>query len=166
MKTIIAALLIAPCALPAQSPITRQIEQPSHLNISKTVDLLSQNALLALLGMVALLGFLWVFNVWNECGRMNKQVKRNRLFSVVLCCFMGAQVLTTGCTAAQRVQAADIEAARKAEKNYCACHPSLDNRTSSMNSGIFNRYPYSNFANGECKTFCRHCGLKVYQRNN
>lgn len=131
------------------------------------VNQLTQNAFAALLGMVLLMGIAWIFCVWNACAELNKKIKNASTSSllVLLCVTVGLSIFGSSCTAAQKAQAADIQAARAAEGGHCVCHAPLDNRYYYGNAGMNNRYPSQDHSNDTGRPFCRQCGRRVYARN-
>ncbi len=154
--------------LPAQNMVTALHHAGAKESTLDTlVGQLTQNAFMALLGMVVLMGVVWIFCIGNACAGLNKKQKNapaSTLF-LCLCVATGLSVFGSSCTAAQKAQAADIQAARAAEGGYCVCHAPLDNRHYYGNSGVNNRFSHDNDSNYTGRPFCRQCGQRIYQRN-
>jgi hypothetical protein len=137
-------------------------------NLSGLVNQLGQNALLVLLGIVALMSLVWLFYIWNACVGINKKQKPTSI-SLLLLLFLlaaGMNVCGSSCTAAQQARAADICAAQAAEGGYCMGHAPCNNRPYYGYVGAYNQYPYNNTSIGSGRPFCRQCGLRVYNNNH
>jgi len=131
-------------------------------NVGSLVSQLGQNALTVLLGMVVLMSLVGVFCIGNACVGLKKKPKNAPASSLLLCLCVaaGLSVCGSGCTAAQKAQAAEIHAARAAEGGICVCHAPLDNHNYYGNSGLSSRY-----SNDIGRPFCRQCGQRIYYRN-
>lgn len=154
--------------LPAQNLVTALHHAGAKdSTLDNLVGQLTQNAFMALLGMVVLMGIAWMFCIWNACARLNQKPKNANTSSlfVLLCVAAGLSMFGSSCTAAQQAQAANIQAARAAEGGYCVCHAPLDNRHYYGNSGLNNRFSHDNDSNYTGRPFCRQCGQRIYQRN-
>lgn len=159
--------LISATAASAQTPTPLHFVDRNGASVAGLVEVLGQNALSVLLGMVVLMGIAWIFCIWNGCAGLNPKSKnaRSSSLSIWLCVAAGLSVFGSSCTAAQQAQAANIQAARSAERGYCVCHAPLDNRHYYGNSGVTNRCPNYNDSNDTGRPFCRQCGQRIYYRN-
>lgn len=154
--------------LPAQNLVTELRHTGANdSTLGHLVSQLTQNALTALLGMVALMGIAWMFCIWNACAQMKNKQKNAGTPSlfVLLCVAAGLSMFGSSCTAAQQAQAADIQAARAAERGYCVCPATFDNRNDDANSGMNNRFTHYNHSSDIGRPFCRQCGQRIYYRN-
>lgn len=137
----------------------------NETNLGNLVGQLSQNALVVLVGMVLLMGIIWLFCICKACATLNKRTKNAHTLSlsIVLCVATNLSMLGSSCTATQRARVTDIQAALTADGNYCACPASPDNRQQYGYAGMYNQYPRHASYNG--KPFCRRCGQRIYDRN-
>ena len=73
-KLFCAALLLLTTAasLSAQAPAALHTSQMAEVNTFNVVHLLEQNALLALIGAVVLMGIGWICYVFQACAQLNK----------------------------------------------------------------------------------------------
>ncbi|MFN0035683.1 MAG: hypothetical protein ACKVUS_11495 [Saprospiraceae bacterium] len=159
--------LISSAALSAQTPTPLHFVDRDGSGIAGLVDILGQNALTVLLGMVVLMGVVWFFCICNACAGLNKKQKNAPVSSLFLylCVATGLSVCGSSCTTAQKAQAADIQAARAAEGGHCVYHAPLDNRHYYRNSGLNNRFSLDNYSNDNGRPFCRECGQRIHYRN-
>lgn len=159
--------LISSAGLSAQNPTHLHFVDKDSSGIAGLADILGQNALTVLLGMVVLMGVAWIFCIGNACAGLNKKQQNARVSSLFLCLCVAAGLSMCGssCTAAQKAQAADIQAARAAEGPHSVCHAPLDNRNYCGNSGLNNRYFNYDYSNDTGRPFCRQCGQRIYYRN-
>jgi len=159
--------LFSTAALSAQTPTPLHVADADGSGVAGLVDLLVQNALMALLGMVVLMVIAWVFCTWKACAGLNKKPKNARVSSLFLGLGVaaGLSIFGSSCTAAQAAQAADIQAARAAEGGYCVCHAPFGNHNYYGNSGLNNRYPNYHHSNNPGRPFCKQCGRWIYDRN-
>ena len=163
-----ALILVSQAPLFAQNPATTlRSAGLDDSTLGNLVSQLQQNALLALLGMVILMGLAWLFCIWNACAGLNSKPKNAPAPSLPLLLLVaaGLSVFGSSCSAAQQAQAADIQAARAAEGSHCVCHAPFDNRNYYRNSGLNNRYPSQDYSNDTGRPFCRQCGQRIYYRN-
>jgi hypothetical protein len=161
-----ALAFIGTAPLCAQSRAPLQAANMDDADLSNVIGLLEQNALLALLSIVFLMGVAWFCGLWKACADLNKPQSSARPPSLLLLLALAAGLGTVGssCTAAQQARAADIRAARDAEGGICVCNIPYNNRSYNDYTGINKQYFDQDLATG--KPFCRHCGLRIYQRNH
>ncbi|MBC7776737.1 MAG: hypothetical protein H7246_14985, partial [Phycisphaerae bacterium] len=64
--------------LSAQSTAVLHTKQLADVNTMNTIRQLEQNALLALIGAVVLMGLMWICSVWKACAGLNQPQKNVR----------------------------------------------------------------------------------------
>jgi hypothetical protein len=156
--------LISAAVLSAQPSTPLHFVDSDGSGVAGLVDVLGQNALTVLLGMVALMGLAWVFCIGNACAELSKKQKSARVSSLFLCLCVaaGMSIFGSSCTAAQKAQATEIQAARMAEGTRCVCHAPLDSHNYYGNSGLGS----GKYSSGANRSFCRQCGQRIYSRNH
>jgi len=162
-KLFFAALLslTAAASLSAQAPAALNTAQMAELDIFNVVRLLEQNALLALIGAVLLMGIAWICYVFKACAQLNKPQENTRIrpFMTLLILVAGLSIFCSSCSVEQRAMAARYRASEAAENGAC---PSLHHYVNQVNAPFNNRYPYSGDSNGQGPAFCKHCGQRIF----
>lgn len=134
-------------------------------HITTLVRQLGQNSLLLLLGVVVLVGLVWLIYICNACTGISRKQKSALLmwFSVVA----GMSVFSSSCTMMQQVRTAESQTKQTTTDSYCTCHAPLNNRPFNGNPGMYNpyaynQYPYNIPSIGTGKPFCGQCGKRMY----
>ena len=160
IKLFFSALLsLAAATLSAQAPATLHASQAGMLDISNTISLLEQNALLALIGAIVLMGMAWVCYVFNACTQMNKpRAKAPGSFQALLILVVGLSVICGSCSVEQQAMAARYQEAHAAENRTC---PSPHHYENYVNTPLNNRSPYQGYSNFMGPAFCKYCGQRI-----
>jgi glucan phosphoethanolaminetransferase (alkaline phosphatase superfamily) len=134
----------------------------SLANLNESVHALTQNALLTLIGIVALAAVAWLAWIGKSCAELNRKTGRTRttsmLFGMValfFCAFFGS------CSVEQRTRAAEYRAAQAYENRTC---PMNQHHTNSSNAGSNQRTPYYGYDNSYGPVFCKRCGQMIAKR--
>lgn len=136
-------------------------------NLNGLVGQLGQNALLVLLGVVALMGLAWLFCIWNSCVGLNKKQKSTGIPSLQLLLLLaaGITVFSSSCTTLQWSRAADMYPAQPTEGGYCLCHTGYNNRFNYGYAGTYKQYTYNLTSADSGRPFCQQCGRRMYAGN-
>lgn len=151
--------------LSAQAPTTALRQAGFNDSaLTQLIHQIEQNAVMALLGLTLLTGVLCFACMCKSCGDLGKKKNNTRIssMSVLLIAALGLGISGTGCTAAQKAQAANIRAAQVAEGRYCVCHAPQHNGFYNGVAGINNQYSCQNQSASQGKPFCKYCGQRVY----
>jgi len=159
-----ALLSLAAATLSAQAPATLHASQAGLLDISNTISLLEQNALLALIGAIVLMGMAWVCYVFNACAQMNKsRAKAPGSFQALLILVVGLSDFGSSCSVEQQAMAARYQATQAAENRTC---PSPHHYENYLSTPLNNRSPYQGYANFQGPAFCKYCGQRISNGRN
>lgn len=153
--------LTAAVSLSAQAPAAMHTSQMMELDVFNVVRLLEQNALLALLSAVGLMGILWVCYVFNACTRLNKPQENTagRPVMSLLVMVAGLSVFCGSCSVEQRAMAARYRTAEAAEMRPCPMNQHFNDQA---NTAINSRYPYTGYTNWHGPAFCKYCGQRTF----
>ena len=159
-KIFFSALLsLAAASLSAQAPATLHASQAGLLDISETISLLEQNALLALIGAIVLMGMAWVCYVFSACTQMNKpRAKAPGAFPTLLILVVGLSIFCGSCSVEQQAMAARYQATQATENRTCSSPHHYENY---VNTPVNNRSPYQGYSNFMGPTFCKYCGQRI-----
>jgi hypothetical protein len=153
---ICAFTLTGSCILNAQAPASLHTAQAEALDIHNTIQLLEQNALLALIGAVGLMAMVWFCAVMNACKDLNKPQKNTpKTFASLLILVAGLSVFCGSCSVEQRAMATEYRAAQAAETRNCAMSHH------DANAPFSNGYPSNGFSNMRNPVFCKYCGKRI-----
>ncbi len=145
--------------LSAQSTAALHTEQLGDVNTMNAISQLEQNALMALIGAVVLMGLMWICSVWKACAGLNqprRNVRKSSINSLIL--IAGLSVFFGSCTVEQRAMAARYRIAAAAESRTCPCpHEYVNHANMSFN----NRYSSTAYSNLYGPSFCRFCGKRL-----
>lgn len=153
--------LTAAASLSAQAPAALHTSQMMELDVFNVVRLLEQNALLALLSAVGLMGVLWVCYVFNACARLNKPRKNTvgRPVMSLLVLIAGLSVFCGSCSVEQRAMAARYRTAEAAEIRPC---PMNQHQNDQVNTAFNSQYAYTSYSNWHGPAFCKYCGQRIF----
>ncbi len=158
-KNICLSILMAlTCAtsLFAQGPTAMQSVAVEEMD---ALRLLEQNALLALIGAVVLMGLLWICSVVHECSQLNKRRDNgSKAFMSTLILAAGLSMFGSSCTAAQQARAADLRAAQAVEGRTCPMH---QHHNDQADAAFNNRSASNGYSNWYGPSFCKYCDQRI-----
>lgn len=150
-KLVFTTILSSAASLSAQAPTEIHLPQVVDANV---INLLEQNALLASIGIIALMGISWICYVLNECATLKKPTgNKNRPLMTLLLLVVGLCTFCSSCTVEQRAAAAQSQAAMS-KNYYCTCSPQHDQPHYS------NAY-FTSSSNWQGPVFCKYCGHRI-----
>lgn len=148
--------LISAATLSAQAPASMHTARAEALDIHNTVQLLEQNALLALIGAIGLMAMVWLCSVMNACKDLNKPQKNTpKPFTSLLILVAGLSVFCGSCSVEQRAMATEYRAAQAAETRNCAM--SHHDANAPFNNG----FSSNGFSNMRSPVYCKYCGKRI-----
>lgn len=146
-------------ALTAQTAAALYVEPHKAMDMEHTIRQLEQNALIALIAGVLLMGAGWMVSVWKACTQLNQSTgSAKKQASALLILITGLSIFCGSCTAAQRARVEQYRIAQEAERRACPLRYHYQN-TSSI--PFFNHNPNTSYTKLAGPTFCRYCGRRI-----
>jgi hypothetical protein len=159
-------LFFNPCAGKTQgiysaSNTVRDLNTKSP-ELTNIISQLENNALFILLGMVVLMGIIWICTICKSCTELRQKPKSIRVSALPLLLFVtGLSVLGSSCTATQRAMTDEMRAAQETENPACVCPmrhiPNYNGFGQSKSC-----YPYDSYSNWHTSSICKHCGKRIF----
>lgn len=134
-------------------------KSPELINI---ISQLENNALFILLGMVVLMGILWICMIGKACIELRQKPKSIRVSTLPLLLFVaGLSTLVSSCSITQRAMADEMRATQAAENPACVCPMRhIPNYHGLGQSKSY--YPYDSYSNWHTSSICKHCGKRIF----
>lgn len=148
--------LISAVTLSAQATAPLYASGMGDSDVTGVVDLLEQNALLALIGAVGLMAMVWICSVMNACKDLNKPQKNTpKPFTSLLILVAGLSVFCGSCSVEQRAMATEYRAAQALETRNCAMSHY------DANAPFNNGFSSNGFSNMRSPVYCKYCGKRI-----
>lgn len=153
---LLAALFFSPLA--GYSQIVHagsgQPYQANNADVTGLVGQLQHNALLSLLGAVALMAFVYIWHVSKACADLRSLPRnKNNSFIMIVVLALGTSAFCSSCSVEQ-----EMMAARYREMTESTVCPMGRHHEDPANAAFNNRYPYNGYSRGNNPTHCKYCG--------
>ena len=131
--------------------------------LTNIISQLENNALFILLGMVVLMGIIWICMIGKACAELRQKPKSIHVSTLPLLLFVaGLSTLSSSCSVTQRAMADEMHAAQAAENPACVCpmrHIPINNHGLGQSK---NYYPYDSYSNWHTSPTCKYCGKRTF----
>jgi cytochrome bd-type quinol oxidase subunit 2 len=130
--------------------------------LTNIINQLENNALIILLGMVVLMGIIWICMIGKACTELRQKPKSIRVSVLPLLLFVaGLSVLGSSCSATQRAMADEMREEQSAKNPACVCPTRHIPNYHGFGQGK-NYYPYDSYSNWHTSSICKHCGKRIF----
>ena len=155
-------LLLGPNAGQSQTAFAGMHQAQEHAGANLAVtDLASQlghNALLLLIGALALLGIVFAGYISKACLDLSQRQKfTDKSFLLIGGLGLGCCVLLGSCTAAAQARFEDYRAAPAAEQRTCP----MDHHIDDPSNRTYQRYPFNSYSDWHGPVYCKRCGQRI-----
>lgn len=135
-------------------------QEVANLAMTNLAGQLGHNALLLLMGAIALFGLVFICHISKACLDLKpRQKSTGKPFLLILVVGLGMCFLLGSCTLAQQARIEDSRAAQAAENRICPMNQHIEDPSSTA----YRRYPLNSSPNWHGPVFCRRCGQRIYQ---